>query len=264
MEKLKKGAVFLFIVFMTLPIVTIAVYSVGKGWFGARFLPESFGLDWYGWALAVTDLLQVILNTLIIAVLALAVTFVAVIPAAWFLGRGRPRGKGVWLAILLLPRMLPPITFALGLAKIFYSSGLTDTHFGVALAHVVLTLPYALLILVTTFEGIDERLLEAARVCGASGYVFLRRIILPLSKPGLLAALFLAFTTSYNEFTLTIMTYGPRTVTLPVMTYLTIGDGFWEVSSALSMILLLPSALVLVFIIRGMTGGRLIGGLKGL
>jgi putative spermidine/putrescine transport system permease protein len=132
------------------------------------------------------------------------------------------------------------------------------------MAHVVLTLPYALLLLTTTFEGIDERIIEASRVCGASGAVLFRKILLPLSKPGLLAALFIAFTTSYNEFTLTIMTYGPRTVTLPVMTYLTIGDGFWEVSSALSMILLVPSALVLVFIIRGMSRGKLIGGLKGL
>ncbi len=261
---MKRIFIVVFAFFMTLPIVTIAVYSVGKGWYGGRFLPESFGLDWYGWAVAVTDLFDVITNTVVIAGLALAVTFAAALPAAWFLGSHRPRGRNLMLGVLMIPRMMPPITYALGLAKVFSSSGLAGTHAGVALAHVVLTLPYALLVLVMTFEGIDERIIEASRVCGASGFLLFRCVLLPLARPGLLAALFIAFTTSYNEFTLTIMTYGPETVTLPIMTYLTIGDGFWEVSSALSMILLLPSALVLVFVVRGMGRGKLAGGLKGL
>lgn len=261
---MKRVLLLAFAVFMVLPIVSIAVYSLGRGWFGARFLPESLSLAWYRWALTVTDLPLVIANTVAIAGLAIAVTFAVALPAAWFLGRTKMRGRAPLMAFLLFPRLMPPITYAVGLARIFYASGLSDTHLGVGLAHVVLTLPYALLLLTMTFEGIDERVVEAARACGASGWLLFRRILLPLARPGLLAALFLAFTTSYNEFTLTIMTYGPRTVTLPVMTYLTIGDGFWEVSSALCVILLLPTSLLLAFVVRQMARGRLTGGLKGL
>lgn len=264
MERLKRLLLFICAGVLVLPVASIAVYSVGRGWFGARFFPESLSLSWYRWALAVTDLPEVLANTLAIAGIACAVTFLAALPAAWFLGRTRMRGRGIVISFLLFPRLMPPITYAVGLARLFYASSLAGTHIGVALAHVVLTLPYALLVLIMTFEGIDERIVAAARVCGARGFLLFRRILLPLARPGLFAALFLAFTTSYNEFTLTIMTYGPRTVTLPVMTYLTIGDGFWEVSSALGVILLLPSSLVLIFVVRQMARGRLTGSVKGL
>jgi putative spermidine/putrescine transport system permease protein len=165
--------------------------------------------------------------------------------------------------LVLLPRMLPPIAFALGVAKLFYAFGLVDTLFGVALAHVTITLPFALLVLSATFAGLDDRLIEAAEVCGSRPWRTLIWVIVPLAMPGILSAAIFVFTTSYNEFTLTLLTYGPHTVTLPVKTYLVIGDGFVPVASAISMILLVPSLLVLLLIQSQLKPDKLIGGLKG-
>jgi putative spermidine/putrescine transport system permease protein len=252
-----------FLLYMLAPLVIIAVSSVGKSWFGPTFLPQDWGLDWYAWAASIGSIPEVIKNSLAIAGLAVVMSLALALPTAWALGRRNVPFKTVLSTLVLLPKMLPPIAFALGVAKLFYALGVVDTIFGVALAHVTITLPFAILVLSSTFAGIDDRLIEAAEVCGARPLRTLLWVILPLAMPGILSAAIFVFTTSYNEFTLTLLTYGPHTVTLPVKTYLVIGDGFVPVGSAISMILLVPSLLVLLLIQRQLKPDTLIGGLKG-
>ncbi|MBI2000226.1 MAG: glycerol-3-phosphate acyltransferase [candidate division NC10 bacterium] len=180
----------------------------------------------------------------------------------WRGGRGVGTGLG-GLAIILLPRMIPPITYALGVAQIFYTLELVDTYLGVALAHVSVCAPYAILVLSATFEGLDERVLEAAGVCGANTVKRFFYVVLPLIMPGILASMIFSFTHSYNEFTLTLLTYGPHTVTLPVRTYLAVGDGYWEITSAMAMLMVVPSLLILAVIQRRAKPEKLVGGFKG-
>ncbi|TAM71964.1 MAG: ABC transporter permease [Chloroflexota bacterium] len=252
-----------FLLYMLSPLVVIAVSSVGKSWFGPTFLPQAWGLDWYRWAVSIGDIPTVLSNSLIIAGLAVAISLLLALPTAWAMGRRGVPFKSVLSALVLLPKMLPPIAFALGVAKLFYAIGLVDTIFGVALAHVTITLPFAILVLSSTFASLDDRLLEAAEVCGSPPWRTFFSVILPMALPGILSAAIFVFTTSYNEFTLTLLTYGPHTVTLPVKTYLVIGDGFVPVASAISMILLVPSLLVLLLIQSQLKPDKLVGGLKG-
>jgi putative spermidine/putrescine transport system permease protein len=185
------------------------------------------------------------------------------ISTGWALGRRRVPGKEVLLAIILLPRMIPPITYALGVARIFYGVHLVNTHLGIALAHVAICAPYAILVLSATFQGLDERVLEAASVCGSTPLRTFFHVTLPLIMPGILSSMIFTFTTSYNEFTLTLMTYGADTMTLPVRTYLAVGDGYWEITSAMSVIMVLPSLLILFLIQRQVKPEQLVGGFKG-
>ena len=245
------------------PFLMILLRSVGKGWFGRLWFPPQLTLDWYRWAIEVGNIPEVMKNTLIIGVIAVAVSTVIGIFAGWAFGRRRMPGKEILMAIVLLPRMIPPITYALGVAKIFYTLELVDTYLGVALAHVSVCAPYAILVLSTTFEGLDERVLEAAGVCGANVLKRFFYVILPLIMPGILASMIFSFTHSYNEFTLTLLTYGPHTVTLPVRTYLAVGDGYWEITSAMAVIMVLPSLLILAMIQRRAKPERLVGGFKG-
>ncbi|HEY8818945.1 MAG TPA: ABC transporter permease [Candidatus Limnocylindrales bacterium] len=252
-----------FLLYMLAPLVIIAVSSFGKSWFGPTFLPQDWGLDWYAWAVSIGSIPEVLKNSLVIAGLAVVMSLALAMPTAWALGRRQVPYKTVLNTLVLLPKMLPPIAFALGVAKLFYAIGVVDTLFGVALAHVTITLPFAILVMSSTFAGIDDRLIEAAEVCGSRPWRTLIWVILPLAMPGILSAAIFVFTTSYNEFTLTLLTYGPHTVTLPVKTYLVIGDGFVPVGSAISMILLVPSLLVLLLIQGQLKPDKLIGGLKG-
>ncbi|HEY3522566.1 MAG TPA: ABC transporter permease [Candidatus Limnocylindrales bacterium] len=252
-----------FLLYMLAPLVMIAVTSVGRSWFGATWLPQEWGLQWYELAATIGNIPEVLKNSLIIAALAVIMSLALALPTAWALGRRKVPLRSLLSTLVLLPRMLPPIAFALGVAKLFYALGLVDTLFGVALAHVTVTLPFALLVLSATFAGIDDRLIEAAEVCGARPWRTFIWVILPLAMPGILSAAIFVFTTSYNEFTLTLLTYGPHTLTLPVQTYLVIGDGFVPIASAISMILLVPSLLVLLLIQSQLKPDKLIGGLKG-
>ncbi|HEU4674309.1 MAG TPA: ABC transporter permease [Candidatus Limnocylindrales bacterium] len=252
-----------FLLYMLAPLTIIAVTSVGRTWFGPTWLPQEWGLQWYELAATIGNIPEVLKNSLIIAALAVVMSLALALPTAWALGRRNVPLRSLLSTLVLLPRMLPPIAFALGVAKLFYGLGLVDTLFGVALAHVTITLPFALLVLSATFAGIDERLIEAAEVCGARPWRTFLWVILPLAMPGILSAAIFVFTTSYNEFTLTLLTYGPHTLTLPVQTYLVIGDGFVPIASAISMILLVPSLLVLLLIQSQLKPDKLIGGLKG-
>jgi putative spermidine/putrescine transport system permease protein len=245
------------------PFLIIVFRSIGRGWFGRMWLPPEYTLDWYRWAIEVTDILGITKNTLIIAALAVIMATLIGIPTGWAFGRRRIPGKELLMSMILLPRMIPPIAYALGVAQIFYRLDLIDTHFGVALAHVAVCAPYAILVLSATFEGLDERVLEAASVCGANTLRSFFHVVLPLIFPGILSSMIFTFTTSYNEFTLTLMTYGKDTTTLPVRTYLAIGEGYWEVTSAMSILLIIPSLLVLFMIQRQVDPEKLVGGFKG-
>jgi putative spermidine/putrescine transport system permease protein len=246
-----------------LPFLMIVLRSIGKGWFGRLWLPPQFTLDWYKWAVEVTNIIDITKNTFVIAILAVAMATLIGIPTGWAFGRRRIPGKELLLSLILLPRMIPPIAYALGVAQIFYRLHLINTHFGVALAHLAICAPYAILVLSATFEGLDERVLEAASVCGANTFRTFFHVILPLILPGILSSMIFTFTTSYNEFTLTLMTYGKDTVTLPVRTYLAIGEGYWEVTSAMSVLLIIPSLAVLFLIQRQVAPEKLVGGFKG-
>ncbi len=252
-----------FALFIWTPFVMIALKSVGKNWFGKLWFPPTLTTDWYRWAIEVANIPEIMKNTLVIAAIAVTIATLIGIPTGWALGRRRVPGKEVLTSIILLPRMIPPITFALGVAQIFYFLHLIDTHIGVALAHVAICAPYAILVLSATFEGLDERVLEAAAVCGANTLRTFFHVILPLVLPGILSSMIFTFTTSYNEFTLTLMTYGPKTVTLPIRTYLAVGEGYWEVTSAMSVILVIPSLFVLFMIQRQVAPEKLVGGFKG-
>ena len=213
--------------------LVIFVKSFGKGWFGKLWLPPTLTLDWYKWAINVAHLPEVMKNTIIVVAMAVAMSTLIGIFSGWAFGRRHLPGKEVLMSMILLP-------------------------------HVTLCAPYAILVMSATFEGLDDRMLEAASVCGANPLRTFFHVTLPQIMPCILSSMIFTFTTSYNEFTLTLMTYGPDTLTLPIRTYLAVGEGYWEVTSAMSVIMVLPSLLILFLIQRQVKPEQLVGGFKGL
>ncbi len=253
----------LFVLFIILPFVMIFLQAFGADWFGMEPLPRAWTLKWFQWAGETVDIVKVLINTLIIGFLATVIALAVSIPAAWAIARRRLPLKGLLMGLILFPRMIPEITYALGVGRIFYFLNLTNTYLGVALAHVILAAPFAVLVLTSTFEGIDNRLLEAGTVFGCNTSQLFLRVILPLALPGIVAAALFSFLSSYNDFVLTLMLYGPDTVTLSVQTFLTFGDGYTSVASAISVILLIPALLFLAALLRMVKPENLLGGLKG-
>jgi putative spermidine/putrescine transport system permease protein len=260
---LRGGLLLAFVLFITLPLVMVLLEAFGSDWFGAHMLPAHWTVRWFVWAAQTVDLVSVLLNTIEIALLATAFTLVIAIPGAWAIARYRLPLKSVLIGAILFPRMIPEITFALGVARIFYATHLTNTAVGIALAHVILAAPFAVVVLVSTFEGMDPRLLEAGAVLGCGPISLFRRVTLPLALPGIVAAALFSFLASYNDFVLTLMVYGADTVTLPVQTYLSLGNGYLSVAAAISTVLLIPSLFFLLGMLRMVNPESLLGGLKG-
>jgi len=249
---------------LLLPLLAVVVTSVGLRWFGSRWLPEAWTLRWYRTAAEASSLPDLLANSMLIAGLCIIISMAIGTPAAWALARRKIRARGALILLLLIPRTIPPIAVGLGISREFYFLGLVDTHVGIALAHAILVVPLVILIMTSTFAGLDDRLLEAARACGASAMQTLWYVVRPLATPGLLVAVLFSFVTSLNEFTLTLLTYGPGTVTLTVQTYIEIDRGFKEIASAISVFILVPSLVFLALIQRYIKPEKIIGGMKGL
>ena len=261
---LRGGLLSGFVLFITLPLAMVLLEAFGADWFGARLLPAHWTTRWFVWAAQTVDLVTVLFNTVEIALLATAFTLAIAIPGAWAIARYRLPLRSILIGAILFPRMIPEITFALGVARIFYAIHLTNTAVGIALAHVILAAPFAVVVLVTTFEGMDPRLLEAGAVLGCGPLSLFRRVIGRRWRCRVIvAAALFSFLASYNDFALTLMVYGADTVTLPVQTYLSLGNGYLSVAGAISTILLIPRFCSLLGMLRMVNPESLLGGLKG-
>jgi multiple sugar transport system permease protein len=204
-------------------------------------------------------------NSLIIAVSAMAFTIVLGVFAGYGLTRFRIRGLRVFLLILLICQLLPDVSVVLPIFIIFGRVGLLNTFLSVILANVMQQLPFVILILRPYLLKIPRTLEEAARMDGCSSVGALRRIIVPLAMPGIVAAAILTFLFSWGEFmfALTFLSSNEmQPVTIGI--YNAIGQyGIrynWLMAS--STVAIVPVVLVFIFFQRYIRLGLMVGGVK--
>src|SRR5260370_28578234 len=123
------------------------------------------------------------------------------------------------MLLVLLPMLVPPITYGIPLATVLYRSGLGGTMLGVILANLVPTVPFVILVMMPFIEQIDPKIEAAARVFGASTLRLFTSVLLPLLLPGMLAALLLVLVRTIAMFELTFLVAGPTSQTLVVALY---------------------------------------------
>ena len=203
------------LVFLIAPVVIIVFVSFS----GADYLtfpPPSLSLRWYerfvgapGWRQAIVVSAQVAgLTTVFATALGLL--------AALALVRGQFRYKGAVYAFLLSPMIVPTIITAIGLYFFFAKLKATGSVLAMALGHTVLALPVVVIIIAATLQGLDVRFELAALSLGASRWLALRRITLPLIAPGVLSAALFAFLTSFDELLIPLFLSGVEVQTLTV------------------------------------------------
>jgi len=114
-----------------------------------------------------------------------------------------------------LPLVVPFIILGVSLLILFSALGVSRSLWTVAAGHTVVALPFALLVMMARLVGFPRSVEEAARDLGASYFYTLRRVIVPMVAPAMLAAWLVAFTVSVDEFVIASFTVG-RDPTLPV------------------------------------------------
>ena len=236
--------------FVVGPFGVLGLWSVAQQWFWPSPLPAGFTVRWYRWVTVVPGVLASLKTSLLVAALVTIATTAVALPAAFVLGRVRFAGRTLVRLLFALPLMVPYISLGIGIATVFHRLGLTDTIPGIVLAHGIATLPFGILILTSGFEALPAEVEEAALACGANRWQTFWRVGFPLVAPSILAQAIYVFTLSMDEFTLTLLVSGPDTATLPVQIFASIGEGYFQISSALSMLLLVPSVAVIYFMVR--------------
>jgi putative spermidine/putrescine transport system permease protein len=212
------AAVALFVLLVGGVLFSVLLNSFASSWFGG-WLPDGFTGKWYVFALDEFELWNVLLVTLIVALSVTGISLLIGVPAAYALARRDFRGKSLVLGFLVLPLLVPPITYGIPLATMLYEYRLAGTLFGVILANLAPALPFVVLIMTPFIEQIDPNLERAARMMGAPTFRVFTRVLLPLAVPGILAAGLLVLVRTVALFELTFLTAGAKTQTLIVALY---------------------------------------------
>ncbi|WP_342358706.1 ABC transporter permease subunit [Terrarubrum flagellatum] len=177
--------------------------------------PNGFSLRWYETVFASTDWTSAAWNSLIVGLASGFLALVLGTMAAFALAWSRFPGKTAALAVILSPLIVPRIVIAVALFFLYSKLELVGTATGLVIAHAVLAVPYVVITVMAVLATYDRRLDQAAAVMGAGRWQILRRITLPIIKPGLLSAFLFAFATSFDELTVALFLTGGSFSTLP-------------------------------------------------
>jgi multiple sugar transport system permease protein len=174
--------------------------------------------------------------------------------------------SGLILGWLLFVYMLPPITFAGPFYLIARQIGVYDSPVTLAVAHVVLTLPFAVWLLQSFFAEIPRELEEAAAIDGCTRGGAFWRIILPIARPGLFATAILTFIFSWKDFLFAlVLTSTPAGNTIPVGIASFVQEynlKFGEMSAA-AILATIPAVILILFAQKHIVKGMTMGALKG-
>jgi spermidine/putrescine transport system permease protein len=208
-----------FLVYLYLPTVLLVLFAFNSGTL-PQFPLKGFTLHWFSEAWHTPALRDAIRNSVLVAAGTSVVATALGLLTAYALARGRFRGRTVVSALALVPLVVPYVVLGAALL-IFVTRG--PLHIGtsltaVLLGHVVITFPYTILLLVPRIASIDRRLEEAAQDLGASTAYTMRRIVLPLVAPSILASMLTAFVLSLDEYAVASLVVGGQP-TYPVYLY---------------------------------------------
>ena len=188
----------LLLVFLYAPIVILIVFSFNDRQL-VSFPWQGFTLRWYRAFVENAALLASIRTSAYVAFITAVVTSVLAIPASIALARRRFFAKGFISGLLLAPLVIPLVVFGISLLILFNTVGVVLSPMTIAIGHIVIALPFAILTLVPRLERIPISLEEASRDLGAGAFVTFRSITFPLLAPAVVSAFLISFVISFDE-----------------------------------------------------------------
>ena len=238
--------------FMLVPIylIIIAAFSPRRVVFAfpKSLIPTTFSTDTIEFFLNSTGVKQSAVNSIIVGLLTLALSLLIGAPAGLALARYAFRGRDAFSILILSTRAFPIVILSIPLAVTFLNWGLYDTLIAVALAHTALALPTTILVTSSIFVSVPRDLEEAAQTLGCTPFGAFRRVVLPLSLPGIAAAAIFTFVLSWNEvFAATILTLRNRTLPAQVLGSLNDSPLYFRFAGGFALVF--PS-LIFIFFMR--------------
>ena len=230
--------------FIYLPIVVLILYSFNRDGVGG-FPPRHFTLDWYRQLLADSSIWDSVLNSLIVAAGAVALSLTLGLLAALALDRASFPGKALFRRLILLPLILPGIITGLSLLMFAVFAGLRLSLLTVFLGHGTALISVATTELFAGLQKTDRAQEEASLDLGATPWQTFWHITLPNLKLSLIAAGLLIFTLSMDEIAVTFFLIG-RDNTLPLEIWSRLRRGITPEINAISTLILAVSVVLII------------------
>ena len=246
MRRLVAGSyVALVLAFLMLPVAVVVLASFSTSSY-LTIPPQGVTLRWYGRVLDDRDYLQAIWISLSLGAVATLGALLVGTATSYALVRRAVPGRALVSSLVMSPLIFPGVVIGVASLQFYAALGLSGSFIGLALAHVVITVPYVVRTTLASLQGLEAELEDAACTLGATRLDAFRLVTLPLLRPGLAAGGLFAFITSFDNVPVSIFLTGVGSTTLPVKIFTAIEFGVDPSVAAISSLLILATGITLV------------------
>jgi len=267
---LRLSAVALVVLYTLFPFYWAVVSSLktGTALFDVSMLPLRPSLENYAAMFREQPFARNILNSFLVALSTVAISLLLAVTAAYALGRVAFRGRSLLLVVVLGVSMFPQVAVLSGLFELIRALGLYNNLLALTFSYLIFTLPFTTWVLTTFMGELPRDLEEAAIVDGASPWVVLTLVFLPLMGPAMAATGLLAFIVAWNEFLFALtFTLTNEMRTVPVAIALITGASQYELPwgkvMAASVTVTAPLVVLVLIFQRRIVSGLMAGAVKG-
>jgi trehalose/maltose transport system permease protein len=246
----------------------VSSLKTGSALFEVHLIPTQPSLANYVAMFSEQPFAANIVNSLLVAVTTVAISLLLALAAAYALGRVTFRGRSSLLLLVLCVSMFPQVAVLSGLFELIRAFGLYNSLPALTLSYLIFTLPFTTWVLTTFMRELPRDLEEAAIVDGATPWITLTRVFLPLMGPALAATGLLAFIVAWNEFLFALtFTLTDEMRTVPVAIALITGASQYELPwgkiMAASVTVTIPLIVLVLIFQRRIVSGLMAGAVKG-
>ena len=243
-------------------------FETGTAIFQINYLPVDFNLSNYRDVLTTGTFPRNLLNSVVVASTVVVLALFIAVTASFALARVRFKGRNLLLMTILAVSMFPQIAVLAGLFELVRFMRLHNTLWSLIFSYTIFTLPFTVWVLTTFMRDLPVEIEEAAIVDGASPWVIVSKVFLPLMWPAMVTTGLLAFIGAWNEFLFALtFTSSNDQRTVPVAIGLLSGNSQYEIPwgpiMAASVIVTIPLIVLVLIFQRKIISGLTAGGVKG-
>ncbi|WP_045524185.1 ABC transporter permease [Neobacillus niacini] len=233
--------------FILLPFIPLVIWSFTKHWPWPLLMPENWTIESWTYLFSISGrAFEGILNSFIVAAIALLGNIVLGIPAARALAQNEFIGKNIVFSILLAPLFIPYTISIIGMHDFALRLDFLNDYVSTAIAHILVTLPYFVATIWFQYRLMGKKLNEAASILGANEWKIFLWIEFPLLVPSFLLGSFLVLVVSYSQYLPTWIMSGGTLLTLPLVIFPYANSGNSSIVSAYSLLFFAPILLLLI------------------
>ncbi|AFG34322.1 ABC-type spermidine/putrescine transport system, permease component II [Fervidobacterium pennivorans DSM 9078] len=234
------------LLFFYIPIFIVVLFSFNSSkspvWTG-------FSLKWYEKLFTSSaHIWRTFMNSIIVGISSSFVSVILGTFGAVAMYMGAKKFKKLMWTTTYIPFIIPDIIIGVSLLIFFTTIHLRLSLLTIFIAHVTFSIPYTMMIILTRLQDFDKSIIEAAYDLGATRPIALWKVIIPIALPGIVAAFFMAFTLSIDDFVITFFVAGPSSTTLPLQIFSMVRFGISPVINAISTLLLVGTIFISILL----------------